>query len=517
MTRYGQTIAAAVLIAAAAFAAYSGALKAGFVYDDEHLISRNALIKNLSSAPSYFRTDLFSDIPGARTSNSYRPIHTLFNAVDYALYGLEPYGYHLTNILLHVLNAALIFVFLRGISGSPFIALSVSLIFSVHPVNTQSVAYIAGRGDLLMSVFAMTSLIFFSKYIKGDKLALFLSAASYALSILSREAGAVIALLMIAGYAAYFRNGRPVKLRPLSIYPIVGFACLALRSFALKGPAAAIGLEYVPLMQRIATSIKSLFISLRIIIFPYDLHFDRSVAVGKSVFTLPVLASLLGVAVIVWAAARLYREGERPGSGAAKSASFGIYWYLVSMAPYLNIVPLQVFVSENWLYYPSAGVILVFVALASSYVRPGSGVKSRILKTAAFVLLAGILAAYGLTTAKRVADYSDPAKLYLKNLEYEPNVKFYYMLGTEYGLKKEYEKAIEAFKKAIETDRSRPNLFVLNARFNLAVTYAVTGRTPEAMKEFAYLTDLKAMPQSVREKWRDKASRAMRELGGRWR
>ncbi len=507
-------VAAFVIITATIFIAYFGALKAGFVYDDEHLIARNAIIKNLSNFPDYFRTDLFSEKAGERVSNSYRPVQTISNALDYWLYALEPYGYHLTNILLHLFNVILVFLFFRHISNNDILSLSAALLYSVHPINTQSVVYIAGRGDVLMSITAMLSLIFFTRYKNRSYRFLALSLFFYVLSILSREASMVVVPAILSGYALYFRKKEPAIFHALLAYPIVALVYLAARSMVLKAHIGSIGLEYFPLLQRIITSIKGLFISLRIMILPYDLHFDRSVPIERSVLALSAVIPILGLFLMIWAAVWLYKKGLDGQHQTEKLVSFGLFWYMASMIPYLNIIPLQVFVSDNWLYWPSLGIILAFVAvIAHFYCRIGPQAAPRLLRGFIILFVLAALIVYGAVTVKRTADYRSSEKLYLKNLEYEPNVKFYYMLGTIYGSDGRYDMAIREFKKAIEADKALPNLFVFNARFNLGVTYVKLGRVEDGRKEFNFLMDLKNVPAEVRDRWNKEAATAMREIG----
>ncbi|MCX5680490.1 MAG: tetratricopeptide repeat protein [Candidatus Omnitrophica bacterium] len=508
-----HAVIAFIIITAAIFIAYSGALKAGFIYDDDHLIAHNALIKNLSNFPAYFRTDLFSDKVGEFVSNSYRPAQTITNALDYMLYALEPYGYHLTNILLHIFNAMLVFFFFRHISDSDTLSLSASLLYSIHPINTQSIAYISGRGDILMSIGAMLSLIYFAKYKGGSYGFLVLSVFFYLFSMLSREASIVVVPALLAGYALYFRKKEPAAFRVLLIYPVTAMIYLAVRNLVLKAHIAAIGLEYIPLFQRALTSIKGLFISLRIMILPYDLHFDRFVPVERSLLAFSAIVPILGLSLMIWAVVHLYKKGLDGRHQTEKIVSFGLFWYMVSMVPYLNIVPLQVFVSENWLYEPSLGIIFAFIAVTGYYYGSGRAGRANLLNVFILLLFLASLIAYGAVTVKRTADYTDPTKLYLKNLSYEPNVKFYYMLGTEYGLKGRYDLAISAFKDAIEIDKTLPNLFVFNARFNLGVTYAKLGRIEDAIKEFNFLLDLKNVPGEVNGQWNRKAASAIKEIG----
>ncbi|MBN1353466.1 MAG: hypothetical protein JW994_02205 [Candidatus Omnitrophica bacterium] len=500
-------------LAAVVFIAYGNVLKGPFLYDDNMLIVENPLIKNLSNALTYFRTDLFSYGPGERMSNSFRPMHTFLNAVDYFLWGDNSAGFHFTNVFLHLINVLLIFILLRNISKSALIAYLTAILYALHPINTQSVSYIAGRGDVLMSLFAALSLIcYIAWYGKKTGGFLALSVFFYALSVLSREASLIVLPLLIIGYIMYFGKPGSHSFKSIIPYFIVAIIYLFLRILILGVYIAPVGLEYVSFYRRLLTSIKGLFISLGIILAPSGLHFDRFTAVERSILSPIALISLIGLIAAVFAVVYLYKIGLKESRKFAALVSFGFFWFLACMLPYFNIIPIQVFVSENWLYQPSVGIFFVagtVVAFVFNRLKAKSMPVASYAVIAVFALTSLI---YGFITHKRNADYLDPIRLFQANLRCEPNVKFYYMLGTEYGLKKEYNLALEAFKKAIETDKTRPNLFVFNARFNLAVTYLRLKDRQRALEEFKYLSDLKNVPDYVKIMWKERAAEVMKKL-----
>lgn len=505
-------IACLVLVAAIAVV-YGNALNGSFLYDDNQLIVNNPLVKDLGRLPVYFQTDLFSYRAGVRVSNSYRPLHTLSNAVDYLLYGDDPWGFHLTNIILHTGVVLAVFFLVRRLSGKIAIAFAAALLYGVHPVNTQSVSYISGRADILMTLFLVTGIVFFLHVGPRRVLFLSLSAICYCLAVLSREAAWVVFPLLIICYLAVFRRAAARPAREAVVYAVAAIVLAVVRGSVLPGPGVPIGTEGIPLAARIATALKSLWVGLRIMLYPADLHFDRAVAVERSIATAPALLSVAGIAIVFWAALRLYRAARREASVNGTLAVFGLLWFGVSMTPYLQLVPLQIFVSENWLYQPAIGMIVASVA-AAGWLAERRPLRKRPMAWIAAAAVAAAACGYGWTTHLRNDDYAGPVRLYEKNLSFEPNVKFYYMLGTEFGLRKEYPKAIDMFMRAIEMDRRTPNLFVFNARYNLGVTYAELGERAKALEQLYYLRDLRGVPPATREEWRQAADAAIRQLGG---
>ena len=148
------------LILIISIAIYSNTLKNGFVYDDEFTVVNNTLIKNFSNISKLFTKEYFA----ASGEMSYRPVVTFTYFIDYALYGLKPYGYHLTNLLLHALNGVILYIFLtllfKPSQSSIFnLQLLISLLFATHPVLTEAVNAISFREDLLCFLFYISALI----------------------------------------------------------------------------------------------------------------------------------------------------------------------------------------------------------------------------------------------------------------------------------------------------------------------------------------------------------------------
>ncbi len=150
------------------FVIYSNSLTNGFVYDDEVLIVNNPAIKYPKLLPLIFKKCLY-DYPGIGKDitfdKMYRPLQVLSYALDYRIWKLNPLGFHLANVLLHLFNTILIYYLLLIISNNT-VSKIVSILFLVHPVHTSVVAYISGRADLLTAFFMLLSLIGFLQFIK---------------------------------------------------------------------------------------------------------------------------------------------------------------------------------------------------------------------------------------------------------------------------------------------------------------------------------------------------------------
>jgi hypothetical protein len=130
-----------VLVCAAGVAVYANTLSNGFVWDDENLIVQNPLVKAWAQAPGLLTS------PRQPNTLYYRPVQGFSLLVDYACFGLWPAGFHLTSLLVHALAGVLFYRFAARLLHDPLAGLCAALLFVVHPIHTEAVAYLSGRAD----------------------------------------------------------------------------------------------------------------------------------------------------------------------------------------------------------------------------------------------------------------------------------------------------------------------------------------------------------------------------------
>lgn len=212
------------------FIIYFPALKNDFlVYDDPEWVTNNIYITSLD----------FQHLKIFFTTSSlfmYAPLVFISLAVDYKIGGLQPEIFHFTNVVLHLANIVLAFIFLKKLSGKKEIALIAASIFAVHVVNVDTVAWVSTRSNLLYTFFFLTSLVFYIYYLKNNfKLKFyFLSLLLFVLSALSKSAAVILPFILII--TDYFL-GRKINLKSLSdkipffvITVSTGFIALYFRS-----------------------------------------------------------------------------------------------------------------------------------------------------------------------------------------------------------------------------------------------------------------------------------------------
>ena len=144
---------------------YYNSLNGEFVFDDESVVQNNESITSLSNIPKFFTADEgFHKVIG----KYYRPIVSTSYTIDYAIWGLNPLGYHITNLLIHIIACLLLLLILahlfRGHKYTLLFSLLATLIFASHAVHTEAVSWISGRTDSLVTLFFFASFYFYVKF-----------------------------------------------------------------------------------------------------------------------------------------------------------------------------------------------------------------------------------------------------------------------------------------------------------------------------------------------------------------
>ena len=146
---------------------YVNTLGHPFVWDDNVYISPNAHFQNIHYLPEYFTGGFCEGVE--RECPFYRPIVSLSYLIDFLIWGDNPFGFHLTNVLLHITVVLLFYYLILTFFQKPQAALIASLFFSVHPIHVESIAFIAARTDPLISIFLFVFFYFFTKHIMDCK------------------------------------------------------------------------------------------------------------------------------------------------------------------------------------------------------------------------------------------------------------------------------------------------------------------------------------------------------------
>lgn len=358
------------------------------------------MIKDLNNLPQLFQGDYFL-YSGEIT---YRPLVTFSFFLDYAMFGLNPWGYHLTNILLHAANGALLYTFLTIVIKQPitssklptiigrssvfdYRAFVISILFAVHPILTETVNSISFREELLTFLFYIFTFVLYLKlraslYVGAPLLfAIYLlSCLTYFLALLSKEMAITLPLIFSCYEWIYRKKGQGIGIVIFNPYN-VGYIAITLiyaylRFYYYPGPEEdipAFGSGIKSLILKISpqhyyfggsletttyTMLRVVAYYIKLLVFPINLCGDYYQYRLSYSFDINVFLST-ALVITLLAAGLLAKKIDR-------LITFGMVFFLVTLLPVLNIIPIKTLIAERFLYLPSLGFILSFAAAITS-------------------------------------------------------------------------------------------------------------------------------------------------------
>ena len=405
------------------------------------------------------------------TIADWTPVGTLSYALDYRLFGLDARAFHATNLLLHLACLVLMYFLLCDLEVSASLALLATLVFAIHPLQVESVAWVSSRKNLLAALFGLA---FCREFLAARPL----SATLFLLLALGSKGTAVVfplwaAVLWACRFGAMRRRQGAVWL--------VLFAALAAARALLSVTSQAVVIgprdaSAMTLSQRLTIIGRVLSTQLRQFFLPSDLSLYYSWTLGhwSEPRVLVSWAVVLGVAVaIIWLARRDVRIGVM-GS-----------FVILGLLPTLNIVPAPYFQADRYTHLALVGGSVLGVLL----LRPLRGVHQR-LPAVVLALWCALVAVP--TTRARIAVWRNTEALWNDTLRSAPNISFFWNgLGMYYLEKGDTQKAEPALRRALELE---PDLET--ARFNLALILANHGLPADGIRELNLL--ISSHPTSVR-------------------
>ena len=287
--RFHPAIAAAA-VALVALLVYANSLANGFAYDDHFIIVTREAVHGLSNFPGLLTIEYW---PPEFESGLYRPLSLLSFATDWTIWNGRPFGFHLTNMLIHAAVASLLTLLL--LRFFPWWgALAGGLVFAVHSVHTEAVTNVVGRAELLTALFTVTACLIYVHAVRRDRIsaaAIAAVAVVYALAGFSKEVGIVLPALLLVTDLPLAAAGRVGNLKQYVRMRLPLFAALTLvLVFLLAARWAVLGAAVHSVPDRIFTPDGSFPTRLftmagvwpkyfELLLFPVDLSADYSPAV----------------------------------------------------------------------------------------------------------------------------------------------------------------------------------------------------------------------------------------------
>jgi hypothetical protein len=471
---------------------YGGGICGPFIYDDVGQVEGNPVLSSWTKTLHCFTTG----VPFARdlregSGSFYRPLFWLSLAMDRFIWGLNPCGFHLTNVTLHWTNGFLVFLLLRRMQVSTQCAAAVSLLWLSLPVNSEAVAWISGRTYPLMCIFLLLGLLLVESYWEaGSFLALCLFAGTSAGALLSNEQG--ILMLPLALLLATRREQTPpVRWAGLSLAGIGVDAAYftwrrVIEAHFPGGPPAFFTIG------------PAFFRYLSWALLPIRMSVERSTATPAN--HLSAVSVVTGFGLAGLCALAVWLRKRRP------IVTVGLIWVVVALLPYCGVIRIYQGMAERYVYLASIGLVFVTVTLAWQSPQRGQSVLLSIL------LLWGIWGAWRLRL--RVLDWADPVSLYQSSLKATPeSSKLLYNLGAAFeaegqlsGAQKYYRETLtqnsnyapawnglgnidqqtgnraraeQEYGRAIAMDPSREDPYC-----NLGALFLAEGKADDALREF---------------------------------
>jgi len=385
---------------------YLNSLPNGFHFYDQHTVIDNSAIRHI--------TDLGAIV---RCWPS-RPVYTFSLAINYTLGGLNPVGYNLMNLLLHLIAAMLVYALVKtmvagsnGQSPHRFMPAFTALLFALHPVHTQTVNYISARPTLLVTVFYLAAVVLFALWSNLDGQhrtrwpALAGTYICFALAMASKEIAVTLpATVLLYDFAVVAKcNVRKLGRRWAVHVPLWLTGAAAIAGFKWF----AVALDFSParsVWSNLLTQFEVTCRYLRLMVVPYGLNIHHSVPVSAGIVSVETATSLATIVMLVVAAAALLKR--QPISG------YAVLWFFLTLAPAASVIPLALLMNETRLYLPGVGFALaggyLFTRMLPKGVRKWRDAMQSVAGIG--VVLVGLL--YGAGTAYRNTVWNDEYSLW---------------------------------------------------------------------------------------------------------
>src|SRR3989338_3307423 len=496
-----------LLIIFISFLVYLNALRNGFVWDDMVLIADNEGINKWGCFWENFVRDFFdtTDDTIEFKYGYYRPIISFSYMIDYAVWGLKPWGFHLSNIIFHTVSCILVYSIFNSLFNNHTISIITSLLFACHPIHTESVTWISGRTDIIAAMFFLSAFYLYQKaihslpinekncslnspevlklFLKHGKIFYVCSIILFALAMLCKEMVATLPFLLIA-YTHYFaglRNRGQFKISLLLstpyffvilLYGGIRFIILGIHTVVNPG-----GEEMRGFYPTTLSFTKTIFIYLFKLIYPAHLSAYIQNPMSFSITEPTIILSIFGVAVLIFLIVWLKKRWA--------GMSFLILFYLVTLLPLSNFIRISApwdmgFVTaERFLYIPSLGFCgIISVLLTNAWKTLKCSFS--ILEYVTILLFIALLIFYSGRTLSRNRDWIDENTFFSKTLKEAPNAALlHHAIGTIYSKNGLFDQAIAAFKEAIKI-----NPEYIQSHFNLGTMYYQKGMLTDASNEF---------------------------------
>ncbi|KWT79578.1 tetratricopeptide repeat protein [Candidatus Magnetominusculus xianensis] len=501
-----QPIVHLTIIAVVCIIVYSNSFKAPFMFDDYTNIIEKSEISDIWQNKNNY------SIIGPKANRRF--VAMMSFALNYKLHGMDVWGFHAFNLIVHVLSAMLVYWLITLIFRTPFFkaylptfgnditALFTALLFAVHPVHTSAVTYIVQRYTSLATLFCLISLVAYvqSRFAgsrAGRYMFYILSLFSISLAMKTKEISITLPVIIVMTELLFFEGNLLKRIRYLlpSVLMILNIPVSLIitkssNSAVINANIVEPNTVYSTFIvsatgltpfEYLLTQFRVIITYLRLLFVPVGLNLDYDYPVFRSFFMPEVILSFLVISSILASALyMLYRSAamtnENHGRYAARLYAFGILWFFTALSVESSVIPINDVINEYRLYYPSVGFFIAIMSVVVWVVEN----KGKREKVYAVTLFAGIIVTLSMMTLLRNEVWADRIRLWEDTARKSPNkARPHHNLGYDYIIRGRIADAEREYKRATILD---PKLF--QAYNDLGNIYASQGRMDEALNAF---------------------------------
>lgn len=410
-------------------------------YDDDRLIvMQEKFLSDFKNVVEAFKRDVFNNAD--RKVIFYRPILSISFIINYKIFGLNASAFHLMNLAIHVINSILVFFILTLLFNNNSFSLIGAMIFSVHPVQVESVAWLSGRNDLLLGLFTILMLIFYLYSHKKNRASHYLLSVFFFLIAMFTKEPAVFFFLLIVLYDIIFQFNNIIDLlkTQLKKYLVYIGAILFYLLVRYSTFGYLLGSQKLysnsSIFEHVLNSPLVIGTYLQLLALPINLNVLHPIPSIKmwGGFAI-ILSTIVITSLIVIAVLFIKRK---------KYLSFGILFVLISLIPASNILPTPIPILEHRLYVPMIGFSVMIIAMLE--------IVNQKIKNNIIIVSSGLIIAICLSIISilRLPVWSNSEKLWLDVIKKSPEYDLaYYNLGTYYLQNNRILEAIPYLEQAL--------------------------------------------------------------------
>ena len=437
-------------------------------WDDNHFVTENPAI-------SAFTFQNIKTIFSSTLLNMYSPL-TLFSlAIDHAFWGLKPFGYHLSNLIFHLLNTMLVFVVFKKLSHQSWVVLFVTALFALHPMHVESVAWISERKDVLYAFFYLLAIITYLKHLKKKSVFyLLLTLVLFVLSCLAKPMAitlpAILALIQWYISTEKFKIKQYVPLLFLSIISIT-FALIPFifHDTTLLTDDLGSKFNWIDRLFLFTYALSFYLVKLLLPINQAAFHYYPSKINNAlpSIYYWSVLI-IPSLVFLIWKFKHLQKD-----------LWFMVLFFLISIALVLKIVPFgNAIVAERYTYLPYLGLFFGIGLMLNHYISAASTKN---------ILLIACMLVLGICSFQRIKVWKNNVSLFSNIIQQYPEVAIPYAVrGDVYSQEDNLSAALNDYNKAIALDPAN-----FEAYINRGVIYFKTNQFEAAVQDYDLAATIK--------------------------